>query len=452
MTTFTSRELSGWGRFPVQECCVARPEKIGELKSAAASDEVLSVLARGLGRSYGDAALNEDSGVLLCEKLDRFLDFDAASGVLHAEGGVSFAEILETFVPRGWFLPVTPGPKFVTLGGAIACDVHGKNHHRDGCLSNFIEEIELLLASGEVLVCSKAKNPDAFWATVGGLGLTGIVLSAKLRLQPIETSLIQASYKRTNTLDETLEEFTRDADVKYSVAWIDCLAKGENLGRSVVIRGEHAPREALPPGAEPLAFVPPKTRDVPFDLPDALLNPFSIRAFNALYYAAHSDREKALVPFEPFFWPLDAIGHWNRIYGARGFIQYQCVLPFESSRDGLVKLLEKISSSGHASFLAVLKTFGAESQAPLGFPFPGHTLALDIPSGGGIRDFAHQLDEIVLNHGGRVYLAKDATLDAESVRTMYPRLEKWERTKSELDPQHRFQSSLARRLRIGTSS
>jgi FAD/FMN-containing dehydrogenase len=452
MSTFTTRELAGWGRFPVQECRVARPEKIGELKSAAASAQVPSVLARGLGRSYGDAALNEHSGVLLCEKLHRFLDFDAATGVLHAEGGTSFAEILETFVPRGWFLPVTPGTKFVTLGGALACDVHGKNHHRDGCLSNFVEEIELLLASGDVLVCSQTRNPDAFWATVGGLGLTGIVLSAKLRLQPIETSLIAASYKRTSTLDETLEEFTCDADVPYSVAWIDCLAQGESLGRSVVIRGEHAQRSELPEDADPLTFTLPKTKEIPFDLPSSLLNPFSVRAFNALYYAAHGDREKVLVPFEPFFWPLDAIGHWNRIYGARGFIQYQCVLPFESSREGLAKLLEKISASGLASFLAVLKTFGPESAALLGFPFAGHTLALDIPSGTGIRDFARELDEIVLNHSGRVYLAKDATLDAKSVRTMYPRLEKWERVRDQLDPTHRFSSSLARRLRIGLSS
>jgi FAD/FMN-containing dehydrogenase len=449
MTNFTSRELSGWGRFPVQSCKVARPEKISELKSQAQSQDVASVLARGLGRSYGDASLNEESGVLLCEKLDRFLDFDAASGVLHTEGGASFSEILETFVPRGWFLPVTPGTKFVTLGGAIACDVHGKNHHRDGCLSNFIEEIELLLASGEVRLCSRAQNPDAFWATVGGLGLTGIILSARLRLQPIESSSIAARYKRTQNLDETLDEFTRDANVKYSVAWIDCLARGHQLGRSVVIRGEHASTHDLPPNIEPLSFQSPRQKTVPINFPDAALNPLSVRAFNALYYAAHPDREKVLVPFEPFFWPLDAVGHWNRIYGARGFIQYQCVLPFESSRNGLVKLLEKISDSGLASFLAVLKTFGPESAAPLGFPFPGHTLALDIPSSEGIRDFAAALDEIVLNHGGRVYLAKDATLDAESVRTMYPRLEKWERTRSELDPHHRFQSSLSRRLRIG---
>lgn len=449
MKDFLPRELSGWGRFPVQECFVARPEKLGDLKSTARSDEVTSVLGRGLGRSYGDAALNEHNGVLLCEKLHRFLDFDAASGTLHAEGGASFSEILETFVPRGWFLPVTPGTKFVTLAGAIACDVHGKNHHGDGCLSNFIDEIELLLASGEVLVCSRNTHPDAFWATVGGLGLTGIILSAKLRLVPIETSFIAASYTRTSTLAETLEEFKRDADVKYSVAWIDCLATGESLGRSVVIRGEHARIVDLPANSEPLQFNQPRQKSVPFDLPDVLLNPFSVRAFNALYYAAHPNREKVMVPLEPFFWPLDAVGGWNRIYGARGFIQYQCVLPFESSRDGLVKLLQRISHSGRASFLAVLKSFGAESQAPLGFPFPGHTLALDIPAGEGILNFADELDEIVLNHGGRVYLAKDATLDAESVRTMYPRLEKWERTKYQLDPVNRFQSSLSRRLKIG---
>lgn len=453
MPTFTTRELSGWGRFPVEKCLVARAEKISDLENAARSEEVSSIVARGLGRAYGDAALNAGNGVLLCEKLNRFLDFDFVSGVLHAEGGASFAEILECFVPRGWFLPVVPGTKFVTLAGAIACDVHGKNHHRDGCLSNFVEELELLLASGEVLVCSKSQSPDAFWATIGGMGLTGIILSAKVRLKPIETSFISASYKRTSTLDETLEEFTRDEnsgeDVKYSVAWIDCLASGENLGRAVIIRGQHAAREVLAPGAEALEYHAPKQKNVPMDFPDAALNPFSIRAFNALYYTAHGDKENVLVPFEPFFWPLDAVNNWNRIYGARGFIQYQCVLPFATSREGLQKLLEKISGAGKASFLAVLKTFGEESAAPLGFPFAGHTLALDIPAGEGICNFARELDEIVLNNGGRVYLAKDATLDAESVRTMYPRLEKWERIKKELDPKNRFQSSLSRRLRIG---
>lgn len=453
MPAFLARELAGWGRFPVQKCRVARPEKQSDLRSALLADEVETVIARGLGRSYGDASLNEGSGVVMTERLGRLLDFDAESGVLHAEGGASFADILETFVPRGWFLPVTPGTKFVTLGGAIACDVHGKNHHRDGCLSEFVEEFELMSASGEILHCSKRKNKRAFWATVGGLGLTGAIVSAKLRLKPIETAFIHASYTRTAGLDETLDEFTRDADVTYSVAWIDCLAAGSNLGRSVVIRGEHATRADLdsePGRGRALRYQPQQKAGVPFDFPDFALNPLSVKAFNSLYYATHRATQ-SLVPLEPFFWPLDAVADWNRIYGARGFVQYQFVLPFESSRAGLQQILEKVSASSRASFLAVLKSFGPTNPAPLDFPLPGHTLALDLPAAPGVVEFCRELDRLVLDHGGRCYLAKDSTLDAATVREMYPRLDEWEKTRHELDPQNRFQSSLSRRLNIGLS-
>lgn len=447
MTSFVSRELEGWGRFPVQSCQVARPEKRSGALSLAIDNDVESIIARGLGRAYGDAALNENSGVLLNEKLGRFLHFDEQSGVLHAEAGASFADILQTFVPRGWFLPVVPGTKFVTLGGAVACDVHGKNHHRDGCLSNFIEEIELLTANGEIVNLTREK-PE-FWATVSGLGLTGVILSAKVRLIRIESAQIQTTYTRTKNLDETLVAFGNDEKFQYSVAWIDCLAGGANLGRAVLIRGNHAQKSAVS-GDNSLQFSAPKGKSVPIDFPDAALNPLSVKAFNALYYAAHPDAQK-LVGLEPFFWPLDAVSGWNKIYGARGFIQYQCVLPFETSQHGLVKLLETISRSGQASFLAVLKTFGPSTPSPLGFPLPGHTLALDIPATENIVEFAHALDKIVLDHGGRVYLAKDATLKPETFRQMYPRYQEFEAIKQALDPKHRFQSSLSKRLQIGGS-
>lgn len=447
MTTFVSRELEGWGRFPVESCQVTRPEKRSAIAEAARSPEVPDIIARGLGRAYGDAALNQNSGVLLNEKLNRFLDFDQSSGLLHAEAGVSFADILQTFVPRGWFLPVTPGTKFVSLGGAIACDVHGKNHHRDGCLANFIEEIELLTADGQTRILTR-QDPAEFWATVSGMGLTGVILSAKLRLIPIETAQIATTYTRTQNLEETLAAFGQDERFHYSVAWIDCLASGGSLGRSVLIRGNHAPKSAVR-NDNPLNFSSPRGKKVPLDFPDFALNPLSIKAFNAVYYAAHPDAEK-LVGFEPFFWPLDAIAGWNKIYGARGFIQYQCVLPFETSQRGLTKLLETISQAGQASFLAVLKTFGAANAAPLGFPLPGHTLALDIPAGEGIAEFARQLNHIVLDYGGRVYLAKDAILDAATFRQMYPRHDEFAAVKQSLDPQNRFQSSLSKRLQIGT--
>jgi len=450
MPSFLPRELFGWGRFPAQECQVARPEKRRELSDLARNPEVPSVLARGLGRAYGDAALNENAGVVLTPALDRLLAFDEHTGVLRAEAGLSLAQVLELFVPRGWFLPVVSGTKFVTLGGAIACDIHGKNHHRVGCFSGFVDEFELLLASGETLLCSHTQNAEAFWATVGGMGLTGIILSAQIRLQKIETAYIHTSYVRTANLEGTLAQFGENDPATYSAAWIDCLSSGDSLGRSVLIRGEHASEadlRAAGMGGEPLDYATPKGKSVPRDLPDFALNPFTVKAFNALYYAQHGDK-KQVVGLEPFFWPLDSVGGWNKIYGARGFVQYHCILPFQTSRDGLTKLLETISHSGRAAFLAVLKLYGPQNEAPLSFPLAGHSLALDLPASDGITEFCHQLDAITLEHGGRCYLAKDSTLDAKTFAQMYPRLGEFITTKQKLDPRSRFQSSLSRRLQI----
>jgi FAD/FMN-containing dehydrogenase len=446
MTNFAERQLAGWGRFPTQNCHVARPEKQRELFAAVADSQVQTLVARGLGRAYGDAALNLDSGVLLCEKMGAFLDFNEQTGVLHAQGGASFADILETFVPRGYFLPVAPGTKFITLGGAIACNVHGKNHHIDGSISEFIEEIELLTAAGDILTLSRHDLAEEFWATLGGMGLTGVILSAKLRLMPIETAYLRVSTTRTQNLDQTLDQFKREGEFRYSVAWLDCLASGENLGRSVLIRGDHAAPDEIV--GEPLDFSPPRKRGVPLDFPDFVLNPASVTAFNSVYYASHPDGEK-IMPFEPFFWPLDAVSGWNRIYGGRGFIQYQCVLPHETSRDGLKTLLETIATSGRAPFLAVLKVLGQADASPLGFPLAGHALSLDLAASEGVVEFAQSLDKIVLEFGGRNYLAKDATLTASTMRQMYPRLGDFERVKARLDPNGRFSSSLSRRLEIG---
>ncbi|MDF2441497.1 MAG: decaprenylphospho-beta-D-ribofuranose 2-oxidase [Abditibacteriota bacterium] len=446
MTPFAQRELTGWGRYPRQRCRVARPEKRRELVAAASDTEVPNLIARGLGRSYGDAALNDASGVLLTEKLGRFLGFDAESATLHAEGGASLADIVNTFVPRGYFLPVTPGTRFVTIGGAIACDVHGKNHHRDGCFSEHLEEFELLLASSEVLICSRTQNPAAFWATIGGMGLTGVILSAKIRLMPIQTAFVRVSYARTKNLEETLAQLTRDAATRYPVAWLDCLATGSNLGRGVAMSGDLAGVDEV--SGEPLLLESGRRRAVPLDFPDFALNPRSVKAFNALYYAAHSEVQR-VVSFERFFWPLDSVGGWNRIYGARGFIQYQCVLPPQTAPQGLRQLLDTVAASGRAPFLAVLKLFGEANAAPLSFPFAGYCLALDLPAAPGIVEFAQELDAITLNHGGRVYLAKDATLTPQSLRRMYPRLPEFEAVKAQLDPNWRFQSSLSKRLGIG---
>ncbi len=449
MLKFRQLDLAGWGRFPTQNCCVARAEKSRELREIARAAPTSSLLARGLGRSYGDAALSEDSGVVLTEKLNRFLYFDAQSGVLRAEAGVSFAEIVQIFAPRGWFLPVVPGTKWISLGGAIACDVHGKNHHVDGSISQFIEGFDLVLASGEVLICSRSQNSDAFWATIGGMGLTGIVSCATLRFMPIENTQIRVSQRQTRDLDETLQVLGEDADFKYSVAWIDCLSFGAELGRSVVMRGNHL--SARENAGAALEIEVPRAKKIPLDFPDFALTPLTVRAFNAVYYAAHPTQER-IEGFEPFFWPLDAVSSWNRIYGARGFVQYQCILPFETAPGGLRQLLETISKSGRAAFLGVLKKYGASDESPLGFAMPGYGLALDLPAAPGIAEFAQQLDEITLRCGGRVYLAKDATASPQSVRAMYPKMSEFERIKAQLDPDNRFQSSLSRRLQIGVSS
>ena len=450
MSKFLSRELSGWGRFPVCNCQVTRPEKGRELREAAQSRDVVDVIARGLGRSYGDAAINQGSGVILNEKLDRLLAFDAATATLHAQGGASFADIIATFVPRGFFLSVAPGTKHVTLGGAIACDVHGKNHHQVGAISQFVDEIELLTASGKTLICSRDENADAFWATLGGMGLTGVIVSAKMRLMPIESAYIETKTTRTPDLSATLNAFENGADSEYLVAWIDCLSSGAALGRSVVIEGAHAlgERALQEVKGDVLALEMPKKKGVPLDLPDFVLNPYTVKKFNDLYYANHPTETK-LTSFETFFYPLDKIENWNKIYGKRGFVQYQCAIPIDNARAVLTELLQTISSSGQAAFLAVLKRMGAADHAPLGFALDGYSLALDIPMTPGTLEFYEKLNEITVAAGGRVYLAKDAATSPDNFRRMYPRLGEFEAVKRHIDPDDRFASSLSRRLEIG---
>lgn len=456
MPRYATRRISGWGNFPVEECQLYRPEKPGDLRAIiAGGNGVPDVISRGLGRSYGDAALNRGSGVILHTRLNRFIDFDPQAGLLECEAGVSLAEILEVFLPRGFFPPVTPGTKFVTVGGAIAADVHGKNHHQDGSIGPFISDFQLQTANGEVLTCSRDQNADAFRATFGGMGLTGAILSARLRLRAVESAWINVDYQRAANLDQALESFSSgDARYQYSVAWIDCLAGGAKLGRSVLMRGNHAAAGDLPESlrSNPLKIRAKRKRSVPFNMPGFALNSLSVRAFNAAFYKKHKDGRK-LIDYDSFFYPLDSTLHWNRMYGKRGFVQYQAAFPAATSRAGLVELLEKLSASKRASFLAVLKTFGPAGEGLLSFPIPGQTLALDLPNTGpDLHDFLRALDEIVLKHGGRVYLAKDACLSPAAFRQMYPNLDEFRRIKRQLDPSGRFNSSLAKRLEIAGES
>ena len=455
--TFAIQSLSGWGRYPVESCHVFRPEKRSEISATLDSGEQSSYIPRGLGRSYGDAALNENAGVIWQVLLNRFLGFDNSTGVLECESGVSLAEIIQYFLPRGWFLPVTPGTKFVTVGGAIAADIHGKNHHKDGSFSNFVLDLRLLTPTGQVLLCSPGENSESFWATVGGMGLTGIVLSTRLQLRRVDSAYVVVDFHRASNLEDALATMeASDERYDYSVAWIDGLATGSHMGRSVLMRGNHAAAAELPvrfqnpkSGALNPASIPIHPQwNLFLDLPSWALNRLSVKAFNAAYYAAHPTAERQIVSLEKFFYPLDAIGQWNRMYGKRGFVQYQIALPQASGREGLRLILDRLARSGRASFLAVLKRFGEGGRGLLSFPMRGYTLALDIPVAPGLVPFLHELDRMTLDHGGRIYLAKDAVLRDSDFFAMYPKLDSFRAIQRKLDPRRIFSSSLARRLRI----
>ena len=441
--------LSGWGRCPVEECVVYRPEREAELAEIVARAPTQSVVSRGMGRSYGDASLNAGSGVMLHERFDRFLDFDEETATVSCEANVTFSEIVDVLLPRGFFLPITPGTKHISVGGAIAADVHGKNHHRDGTVSSQLVDFRLLTGDGRVLTCSRDENPDIFWATLGGMGLTGAILQARLRLRRVETAWVRQQVLRCADLDQALERMLgEDAEFEYAVGWIDCLARGRSLGRSVLMRANPASLADLPAErrSDPHRISPPLPLTVPFELPGLAINSLNMRIFNQGFWLAHPQRD-VLTNFQSYFYPLDQVRHWNRIYGRRGVLQYQLVLPLETCRSGLVQVLERVAKSGRASFLAVLKSTGPANESPLSFPIEGASLALDFPNRGpDVLELLADLDRILLAHGGRIYLAKDARLAPEHFREMYPELDRFREIKGKYDPDGRFSSSLGRRL------
>jgi len=438
-----SERLSGWGRHPVAAAQVLRPERYRDLARPEAA-----CLARGLGRSYGDAALNAEGCVLSTARLDRLIAFDPSTGLLEAESGARFDGIQRALLPRGWFLPVTPGTKFVTLGGAIAADVHGKNHHVDGSLGGHIQSLELFSPAGRLRI-SPDQDAEAFHATVGGMGLTGTIGSAALRLVPVESPAMVVRHEGAKDLEAVFRLLSQNApEDRYTVAWIDCLAKKAKLGRSVFMAGRHARKGELgAPGLE-AAELPEPRFPMPFDLPAFALNRATVGLFNALYFRIQSRKARPFLSgLDPFFYPLDTVRDWNRLYGSRGFVQYQCVLPSAQAFEGMKALLELISASGQASFLAVLKRFGPGGGGHLAFPMEGFTLALDLPfRGDATTALLAQLDTRVLRDGGRVYLAKDAHLAPDHFRAMYPRFGAWLGVKQRLDPEWQVQSSLSRRL------
>ena len=431
-------EISGWGNYPRVRSKVVEPFTYGEVRDLLKR----TTIARGLGRSYADQSVNEGGYVLNMLPLNRFLSFDEDRGILKAEAGVSLEEVLRTFVPRGWFPHVTPGTKYVTLGGMLASDVHGKNHHREGSVSEYTTTITLLTPKGEIL--NLTPDTEEFWATVGGMGLTGVILEVEMKLRRIESSYIRYRAIRVRNIDEMLATFNEyDPHYTYSVAWIDCLSSGKKLGRGVVMFGEHARLDELPAKLrrKPLFYVRKFRLRFPFYAPSFLLNDLTMAVFNWLYYTTHPTYE-GFVDYERFFYPLDAIDDWNKAYGRRGFVQFQFVVPQAST---LVSVLERIVKHGGGSFLAVLKRMGKQ-RGYLPFGIPGWTLALDFPIKPGLFDFLRPLMREVVKEGGRFYLTKDALMDPSVFRDSYPDFPKWYEIRRRLDPDGVLSSNLARRL------
>ena len=426
--------LSSWNRQP----SVAHSDIVDFADRRDHLPEVSPMLPYGNGRSYGDVCLNENGTLLRTRRLDHFIAFDKATGRLTCESGVLLKDILDLIVPHGWFLPVTPGTCFVTVGGAIANDVHGKNHHVQGSFGHHLRAIELLRSDGTRLLCSEQKNSEWLYATIGGLGLTGMILSAELQLMPITNPLMLTKSQRFGHIDEFWAlNAEGEAHWPYAVAWIDCSATGQHQGRGILTLGQHAtPDATLPTRRE-------TSKTFPMDLPFSLINRLSARAFNNLYFRQPQSEAKKLTHYTPYFYPLDGLRNWNRLYGRKGFFQYQCVIPPENSRDAVRDLLAMVTKSDESSFLAVLKTFGIKpSLGMLSFPRPGATLAIDVPNcGERTLRLLSEMDKVVRQAGGALYPAKDARMSGDMFRSAYPT---WEQFTKFIDP--KFSSSFWRRV------
>ncbi len=437
--------VTNWSEYPVKEADLFYFGTPGELRKQVSGKAQL--IARGLGRCYGDASLNET--IIGTEKYDKALRFDEDLGVFECQAGLSLDEILKIIVPRGWFLPVTPGTKFISVGGAVASDIHGKNHHVDGSFSNHVERLDIMLSSGEITSCGPELQPDLFQATCGGMGLTGIIMAVRFRLKRIESAYITQTQVKARNLEELLEHFQTYKEYTYSVAWIDCLKKGKHFGRSILMLGEHAKQNELTDKLKDNPFPvhgDPKL-SVPFNLPSFVLNKFSVKAFNMLFYGKNlKSIQKGLVHYDPYFYPLDFVHSWNRMYGKKGFVQYQFVIPLDA-KEGLITIMKKISDRNMGSFLTVLKVFGPQ-ESLISFPMEGFTLAMDFPIEEGLFDFLNELDQIVADCGGRLYLTKDARMNADFFKNSYPRFDEFVAVLKRYDPSEKFSSLMAKRLYI----
>ena len=467
-----SQVLSGWGRYPLAKARVFSVESIQETQEMITAKNESS-LARGLGRSYGDAAISSIANVLSTNKLKRVSGFDNDSGVLRCEPGLSFEELLCQYLEQGWFSLVTPGTKFVTMGGALASDVHGKNHCQVGSFVDSVKSFKLLTASGDLVTCSRELEPELFWATAGGMGLTGFVSELEIQMRAIETDQLVIKKKTCRNLEETIRFIDeRDEEQEYSVSWLDGSANGPNLGRSILMLARHARRAEVSPLLVPsenqkggrdnsarnldgiIHFSKRVTKPlmkIPFDFPSGLLNNFSISLFNSLYHLFCSgDGNEHFVSLDSFFYQLDAIEDWNRIYGSSGFIQHQCCLPRENIQQAMEEILQLLHRRKRVSSLIVFKKLG-DGHGLLSFPQKGYTLTLDFARDIGIQAFTGELDALVIKYGGRVYLAKDACMSAKSFRQMYDQYPEWLAIKKAIDPGNQFQSDLSVRLHMNKS-
>ena len=427
-----------WGNYPKVSNTIFSFKDIAPLRAYLRN--TTETIPYGNGRSYGDSALNNE--IVHLRPRNYFLEFDETKGILNVQSGVLLSEIIEVFVPRGWYLKISPGTKLITIGGAIASDIHGKNHHKEGCFCECVESLRLLLPSGEILRCSKTENTELFRATCGGMGLTGIILDTRISLKQIQSRFIEQTTIKTQNLAETFEVFEKYADASYSVAWIDCMARGKRIGRSLLMLGDFAKDGQLD-------YSPKKRLNIPFFFPRFSLNKWSIRAFNTLYYSRVRARiSSQRVDLDSFFYPLDSIRNWNRIYGRNGFTQYQFILPKENSFDGLEEILTKISDAGKGSFLAVLKLFGPENDNYLSFPINGYSLALDFKIEKGLFTLLDSLDKIVLNYGGRIYLAKDVRVSRDVFEKGYPNIDKFRELRKKYNMNQKLQSLQSKRLGI----
>lgn len=444
-----SRLLWGWGRTAPTRSDVVVPHNNADAVAAVDLAGSRGLLARGLGRGYGDCAQNAGGLVLDGVGLNGLIDMDLSTGIVTARAGTSLDDLMAWLVPLGYFVPVTPGTRMVTLGGAIAADIHGKNHHSAGSFCDHVRSFRLLDGRGEIRDISVLSDPETFWATAGGLGLTGAILDATIQMKPIESSLLSVDTDRAPDLETLMQlMISGDDNYDYSVAWIDLMKVGKGMGRSVLERGSFASLDRVQAEgiANPLEYKTSQLPAPPDLVPSGLLNSLSIRAFNELWYRkAPSRKRDQLQTIQGFFHPLDMISDWNRIYGKRGFLQWQFSVP-DAATEVVHDVVERLASSDASSFLAVLKRFGKGNDGLLSFPSKGWTLALDMPVGPGIDRLLDELDEIVLAAGGRIYLIKDSRVRAEHMEKMYPRVDEWLDIKEKLDPDGVFKSDLGRRL------